>query len=73
MQASANNPKRGDAAGGGQEAHGFPITAVERKRNPHPLAVVSGLVAAALSAALVMVGGCGCEAQGPFLNPGMVA
>ena len=31
----------GDAAGSGQEAHGFPITAVERKRNPHPLAVVA--------------------------------
>src|SRR5437588_9557900 len=30
-----------DAAGGVQEAHGFPITAVERKRNPHPLAVVA--------------------------------
>src|SRR5262249_33445910 len=30
-----------DAAGSGQEAHGFPITAVERKRNPHPLAVVA--------------------------------
>ena len=25
----------GDAAGSGQEAHGFPITAVERKRNPY--------------------------------------
>src|SRR5215831_6887632 len=24
-----------------QEAHGFPITAVERKHNPHPLAVVT--------------------------------
>jgi hypothetical protein len=31
----------GDAAGSGQEAHGFPITAVERKSNPHPLAVVA--------------------------------
>ena len=31
----------GDAADSGQEAHGFPITAVERKRNPHPLAVVA--------------------------------
>src|SRR4029450_5461691 len=31
----------GDAAGSGQEAHGFPITAVERKRNPHPLALVA--------------------------------
>src|SRR5262249_59959181 len=31
----------GDAAGSGQEAHGFPITAVERKRNPYPLAVVA--------------------------------
>src|SRR5262249_62225315 len=30
----------GDAADSGQEAHGFPITAVERKRNPHPLAGV---------------------------------
>jgi hypothetical protein len=26
---------------GDQEAHGFPITAVECKRNPHPLAVVA--------------------------------
>src|SRR5262249_39130995 len=31
----------GDAAGSGQEAHGFPITAVECNRNPHPLAVVA--------------------------------
>src|SRR5262249_38521928 len=31
----------GDAAGSGQEAHGFPITALKRNRNPHPLAVVA--------------------------------
>jgi hypothetical protein len=31
----------GDAACGGEEAHGFPITAIERKRNPHPLAIVA--------------------------------
>src|SRR5262249_17979953 len=31
----------GDAAGSGQEAHGFPITAVERKPTPHPLAIVT--------------------------------
>src|SRR5262245_52445061 len=30
-----------DAAGSSQEAHGFPITAVEHKHNPHPLAVVT--------------------------------
>src|SRR5262249_3834661 len=31
----------GDAGGTGQDAHGFQITTVERKRNPHPLAVVA--------------------------------
>ena len=31
----------GDAARGSEEAHGFPITAIERKRNPHPLAIVA--------------------------------
>ena len=31
----------GDAARGGQEAHGFPITAVECEGNPHSLAVVA--------------------------------
>jgi hypothetical protein len=30
-----------EAPGSGQEAHGFPITAVERKHDPHPLAVVA--------------------------------
>src|SRR4029077_4645939 len=31
----------GDTACGGEEAHGFPITAIERKRNSHPLAIVA--------------------------------
>jgi hypothetical protein len=31
----------GDASRGGEEAHGFPITAVEREGDPHPLAVVA--------------------------------
>ena len=31
----------GDAARGGEEAHGFPVTAIEREGNPHPLAVVA--------------------------------
>ena len=31
----------GDAARGSEEAHGFPITAIERKRNSHPLAIVA--------------------------------
>ena len=31
----------GDAARGGEEAHGFPVTAIEREGNPHPLAIVA--------------------------------
>jgi hypothetical protein len=31
----------GDAACGGQEAHGFPVTAVEREGDPHSLAIVA--------------------------------
>jgi hypothetical protein len=31
----------GDAARGGEKAHGFPITAIEREGNPHSLAVVA--------------------------------
>ena len=31
----------GDAACGGEEAHGFPVTAIEREGNPHPLAIVA--------------------------------
>jgi len=30
-----------DAACGGEEAHGFPVTAVERKGDPHSLAIVA--------------------------------
>jgi hypothetical protein len=31
----------GDAARGGEEAHGFPVTAIEREGDPHPLAIVA--------------------------------
>jgi hypothetical protein len=31
----------GDAARRGKEAHGFPITAVQRESDPHPLAIVA--------------------------------
>jgi hypothetical protein len=31
----------GDAACGGQEAHGFPVTAVKREGDPHSLAIVA--------------------------------
>jgi hypothetical protein len=31
----------GDAARGGEEAHGFPATAIERESNPQPLAIVA--------------------------------
>jgi hypothetical protein len=31
----------GDAACGGEEAHGFPVTAVEREGDPHSLAIVA--------------------------------
>ena len=30
-----------DAACGGEEAHGFPVTAVEREGDPHSLAIVA--------------------------------
>ena len=35
------NVVAGDAARGGKEAHGFPITAVQRESDPNPLAVVA--------------------------------
>jgi hypothetical protein len=35
------NVVAGDAARGGEEAHGFPVTAIEREGNPHPLAIVA--------------------------------
>jgi hypothetical protein len=31
----------GDAARGGEEAHGFPVTTIEREGNPHPLSIVA--------------------------------
>ena len=46
----------GDAACGGEEAHGFPITAIERKRNPHPLAIVAAdLEAVGASAPIALI------------------
>jgi hypothetical protein len=54
----------GDAACGGEEAHGFPITAIERKRNPHPLAIV----AADLEAVGASAYATGCPTVPPLLS-----